>query len=290
MKIKTLYLAAILSVCLTACSKEEEQDTGRLLVNISGSYSNSDSEQYKTFRFDLTYDELGRIASMTYTGDLYIYGEGFIRAEYTYTVDRNGTVPEVTLETENALYQLLSGWEAYEGIPQRETLPLTFDDDGYIVSITGRDLWFHVENTTLEYDGGGYLTAIREDDGAYYKTAVRQEWTDGNLVSQTHQTLNDLGEVVYGTARQFAGSALANDYAIDLNWLIGDLGLNRQNGLAMLGAVDLCGNRSPYLIGSTTEDDGAEWPVAYTLNENNTIRTATVDVAGSVFTYRFGYE
>ena len=272
---------------LAGCSKDDsEGEHCRLIKTISGSYSNSDYKQSRICRYDFAYDGQERVVSLSYTGHLYIYGEGFIHAGYTYEVDYSGVNPVVTLHTETPVIITYEGEIIpYEGLPEEETLPLAFDSRGNITSISGRELWFHIHNTRLSYEAGK-LSGIDESDDSYYKSAISVTWDDENLVSQTHTSGE--GESAFTQSRSFRYADSGNDNSVDLNWLIMDLGLGYQNSLSRLGLIGLLGERSGKLIGSFTETDGSPVSVSYTL-EDNTIRNIRWESIGDTYLYSIIY-
>ena len=280
-----LFLSVLCILC-TGCAKERAESK-RTVTGITGYASNTAGNW--SFQYAFGYDGQQRVTSLAYTGNLYVYGEGHIRAVYTYEVDYSGENPAVTLKIQNAVIRTDTGDVEYEGLPGEELLPLSFDDQGKVRSIAGRNLWLHTDETTLGYDSSGRLLKIGEDDGIYYKTAVEWGWDNGNLISQTYQTLGHTGEVSHSIYRQFRYSDRVNHYSIDLNWLIGDLALGFQNGLTPLALIGLLGNRSDHLIASTTEWDGSEAEVGYTL-DGNAVSRITRQALGTSYTFRISYD
>lgn len=279
----------ILFVLLIAGCKEDDIPTGasgRRIRSIDGQYTTEEKpSNNKTFRYDFLYDTQGRVVSLTFEGDMYVYGDGLIRARYTWNVDYGAPRPAVTLRIDGPTI----GGQPYDGLPQREELALSFGEHGTLSSIAGRKGWLHPVQTALAYNTDSCLIRIAENNNSFSSNRIDLTWQDGELVSQTRDELSASGGVLYRIRRQFAPSALANDYSVDLNWLAGDLGLNHQNALSVLGLLGLTGERSPRLIGSTTENDGTRWPVSYTL-EGGRIGTIVTRVAGGNFTFRLGYE
>ena len=284
-----IYFFLGLLVFSTGCSDDDPPQEPGTIRSISGTYTNSDSEHNRYFHYDFVYDDRQRVVSLVYTGEMYVYGEGLIQAGYTYDIAYGNDHTTVTLHIKDPMINIGGRGLPYEGLPEQETIPLTFDQQGNMTAITGRRLWLHPENTGLTYDNGGNLVKITETNGAYARNETGLAWKNSALTSQTRDELNVNGEPLYRIRREFAPSTLANDYSVDLNWLAAEIGLNNRNALSMLGLIGLTGNRSPNLIESTVEGDETEGHITYSATSGR-IEKITSSLSGATTTFHLGYE
>lgn len=290
MKRLICYIAPVLLLFAAAGCKKSDDRHDRKIQSISGMYHNHNplGTDRKSFDYGFEYDELGRVVKLTYVGELYLYGEGLIPATYVYEVDHSGAKPVVVLHAIDPYIDTGDNKIPYEGIPEEETLPITFNEQGAVSSIAGRELWFHVANTTLGYADGN-LQSIREDDNAYYKTTVDLAWNGGDIVKQTYNELNLKGEPIAPTERKtFHYAGMKNDYSVDLNWLTGNIGLKLENGLTMQALLGLLGGRGQHLIDRITEFDGSEVAIDYTL-DGNTITKINWESLGGNYSFTISY-
>ena len=286
------FLYIFLSVAFlcwgVSCKKDEKSN---LIHTINGTckYWGISGHDTKSFTYTFSYDKQDRVNKLVYQGELYVYGEGMIHALYTYAIDYNsGSHPTVTLAIENPVIITDKGPVSYEGLPEKETLSLSFGAEGYITTISGRNLWFFTKTTTLDYQSGN-LSTIREDNGDYYEAQVSQQWSAGNIISWTHDSFGYNGNISYSILRQFTHSDTPNNEFIDLNWLTANLGLEFQFGITPLALAGLLRNRTKNLINGSTEYDGSKVEISYEMDENGRVQQITHNTLGTDYTFTLSY-